>query len=680
MARTYIYDISTYGKKITINVEDSFLNFVTDVLGVELSAVSVGVVFKATSNDYSSDNISGYMGIGHLSDKTRTLSGGLSTSKPYVYPSVSLKCAWSKQQAIDNNIFSITDSGTKFKDIAQYQETGNRIFALPINMVSRDEVTFTLGAEAVPQANKAVFQNNLVNTTLTNEQSEYVANSTYETDIKTIGNLYFSNAPKIVYYLGGVAKEQAFEKVDDFTYHISFNENVDNNSLIKIDSAGCTSEVVASVSAELSHGVYWVAQKNTLKESELPYTFVFSYPKNSEVETALISFLGRDGVTHTVNGEIETVRSNVNIAMPSDFGLLPNSIVNISVLLKKNERSIIYNLSNCSGLNPDKYEIGKSLNLSFSPNENYKFYTEPTLSYIVGGELVSIQGYLDGISAKIDIAIDNIDLGTEINVYATALPKESDIDKLYNGTLSVYEVSKANLEAFAGARFTVKSSEYYYQEYDLGDYVSSLRRFFVPLETSGETTMKLGNAVVSTIVKSISNAINDISLGSRKIERVFNTQNDFTDIEIFAILPFCSKVSLDSAVMGRTVEIIYRVNIVSNECKVLFYDADTKELLQESGGEVSIEIPYRKQNSKNRYIDDVNNDYSGYSLFNDIKPKIYLRIKKQTTNTRANTNERKKVSDLQGFVKFANCEINNINCYSQEYDLLRNALLQGVII
>lgn len=666
---------TTLNTSFTVTFTDNFINYLVS-LGMSLNQL---INYYFLPSVYSTNNIP--IGTNRIGDFTTNSSATANYDNRYFVIGIN-GFSYINAQNMQNCTFTVDNGQAQSMYYTYPNDTQKMATFVGVNLncfdlyTNESNITLDYGTPA----NKATFQNNLSNCTITNTQSEYESETSYSTLINVDNHYYFNGVPYIQYVKNNVTLTQNFIKINDYQYSLQFNDEVDNNSIISIiaNNTICK-EVKVNVNYNISNEVTLLNRPSEIYENALPKAYTMDKNHSYEYNETKIEYYDKNDVLQTIQGTINI--DECIIIIPNTVTFKPNSTLNVIATVQSNTRDINYHLSNCtSNVSPNTYTLGDTINFIFTPNQYYFFNTLVSLSYYKNGNKLQVDGIINNNIGYLTLQLSEIDLNTDIDIFATAIKEDSEIIKLYNNMIGVYKVSKENIEDIANARYRVVDSEYIYQEIDLGKYINSLKRFFIDVTTITRGTIKLGNTNINSISDIVENCIYTVSLGVKNIPRLYNTQNDFTDIQVICLLPFSDKITLDNSFIGRNIRIDYKINIVSDDCKIIFYDDDTDEILSIHNANISIDVPYKTLSENSDYTQNISNDYSGLSLLKNIEPCIILRKNKIINTIYNNTDFTETLNNLNGFISISNCNLNNIFALKEELELIERELKNGIII
>lgn len=268
----------------------------------------------------------------------------------------------------------------------------------------------------------------------------------------------------------------------------------------------------------------------------------------------------------------------------------------------------------------------------------------------------------------------------EIKVSASASIQTVTKDKY--GLIQLYKPTSDVLNSLATARFIDLSSG---ELYDLAQYITSLKRIYLNVETAGSQNIILGNNDTKILCDTINNDDVELDLGNYEIIGNFQNALDNKYLQIKIILPFIGVIDLDSELYAnKTINITYKINLISGTCVALISIVNGSDtfLIEKYQGTCGFDVPYiLKDNELTVYNAESNSD----NIFN-AEPCIIL-----IENEKANgTNEQYYKTDIIDTIgnieatyikieKIINTNSNRI-MLKNEIDTIEKILQQGIYL
>lgn len=668
MAITKSIDFKGFGITKTLSISDNFIN-----------------TFGITPKVYlfygkSSSSISDWIDLGDL-------SSSFSTTKTGTYG------------------FSYVAFGFFYNELSQAQkefliQTANIIYSAQVthhfnvsgryvvaNMTDSPSPTIcdfsdypnSITFDSVASVKKATFNNALYNCTISNNQSEYESGSDYITTVNCNKGYYFYNTPYMQYTQGGIVKIDYFTQIDLYNYSITFNQKIDDKSEIKIIA---NSETIRNISVNVSYDLtddIQFLELSTIIETDLPKLCIFTKPQNKEYSIFNVNYYDRNNDLQSINGVINSQNNNqVDILLSDTITFYPNSTLTFHVQTLTQTVPIIYHTSNITqDIKPDEYSLDSKLVIRFSADTGYFFNSRVIATYTIDGNLQEIFSLSDGDTWVLTLHIDNVDDNTNIDIFAYAIEENTEVSNTFNGALTLYKITASNMKIIASNRFKTIDGN----NYDVGMYIKSLKRFFFDISPDYASTIKLGNLILTTIAETISSVFIDIDLGNFKINRIYNNENDYSDVDIYAQLKYCGLVKLDNNLfMNKTIKIIYKVNLVTAECRVMFYDNSNNNLLYSVNANVSINIPYSTLYDSDIVQTIENDNIVNSNLYKDLDNKIIIRHKQIIDTLYYDCNFTETLSNLSGYFEIDNIDLIPFDSLAIEKEMIESELKKGVFL
>lgn len=552
--------------------------------------------------------------------------------------------------------------------------------------VSGNVATFTLatdsyGGSATLSGNtKEVIpetQNNISGTTYTTEEDPFTEATTVT--ITCNDGLVFDGVPTVKYVktsgqktvLAATLNETdtvATAEIPDLKYIVS----LDGNTKPKPTEPTVTNNVADSMESHTVDGhsvTVYMSSKNVMLNVSCAYVATDGSSKNVPVTVNVV-------VKPLVDAD--NVISNASVVLPDvDF----NTPVVLTGESKKAMR-IDYNLSGCStAAQPTYCFVGEPITFTLNADEGNKFF-EPEKCKITGynslsgGRVVYMTVSEDKLTAtgtiRPQIAIEH---DWYVIVDGEATPTESPTNKY--GFINAYVLNEQNLKDFATARFIPYTGGSGSTEdpisYDLGDYISRVKRFFFQVDKGSTSKLMCGNFMVDTPVYNLASDSKVLSFGSVEIPNVTQSTADY-DTELSIFVPFIGLENLPVDLIGCTVALEMRVNLLGGSGFYVMTCDDrivwTKEV------EPCTDVLFRTQKQQIQVLGGSKFD-STYLM--GLTPYIVLQ-KKTITSTGIETASSRltKVKDVSGFTKMVNVKFaDTTNMLTDDVNTIINILRNG---
>ena len=268
---------------------------------------------------------------------------------------------------------------------------------------------------------------------------------------------------------------------------------------------------------------------------------------------------------------------------------------------------------------------------------------------------------------ELENTIQNI---TSVSVDGLA---QSSVQSLYNDypLITCYKVNSSIMQDVANVRFQTQSGD----GQDLGKYILSVVRYPCNIATLNNIAIKLGFFQTSINADLIEKQINNFSLGKVLITGIEENTSDIEKTIIDIMLPFYGMFNLNSKYINTEIEVIYKIDIVTNNCVIEIYSNDI--LINQIECVIGYNLPYIiRENSQSILANNMLNS----NILKQNVPCIYVRQKPKETGTFYTTNiVVDNLNDIQGFIRCTDYYIGNIPTETEK-DLIEKMMLKGVYI
>ena len=384
-------------------------------------------------------------------------------------------------------------------------------------------------------------------------------------------------------------------------------------------------------------------------------------------------------VTVTPDIKLERVESAATVSLTDvDF--------HVAVVLSGEAKDAIgttFTLSGCtSSSEPPYIYLGEPLSLTLTADNGNEFADPSKVYYEFEGAFSSGENYpftiaQDKLTATATIVTNtDISYNTHLNVIAEAQPKVQPTTKY--GFINAYVVTEDNLNVFATSRFIQYTGGGSTQgdpvNYDLGDYVNRVKRYFFKVDEGTTSKLKCGNFIVDTDVKNLASDTKTLDFGQVAIPNYTQSAADYsTDVIMF--VPFIGLVNVGSEIIGKTVNLTLRVNVLSGGGVYVLTCGDNMVWSKEV--DPCTDVIYRTTAQDPKVIGGVNFDAT-YLM--GLRPYVLVDRREIVNNGSQSSSSRvTRIGDLTGNVKltdvvFADTE----NMLQNDIDEIVTILRQGI--
>ena len=384
-------------------------------------------------------------------------------------------------------------------------------------------------------------------------------------------------------------------------------------------------------------------------------------------------------VTVTPDIKPERVESAATVSLTDvDF--------HVAVVLSGEAKDAIgttFTLSGCKASSEPPYiYLGEPLSLTLTADNGNEFADPSKVYYEFEGAFSSGENHPftiaeDKLTATATIVTNtDISYNTHLNVIAEAQPKVQPTTKY--GFINAYVVTEDNLNVFATSRFIQYTGGGSTQgdpvNYDLGDYVNRVKRYFFKVDEGTTSKLKCGNFIVDTDVKNLASDTKTLDFGQVTIPNYTQSAADYsTDVIMF--VPFIGLVNVGSEIIGKTVNLTLKVNVLSGGgVYVLTCEGNmvwSKEV------DPCTDVIYRTTAQDPKVIGGVNFDAT-YLM--GLRPYVLVDRREIMNNGSQSSSSRvSRIGDLTGNVKLTDVVFSDTeNMLQNDIDEIVTILRQGI--
>ena len=561
---------------------------------------------------------------------------------------------------------------------------GNDPFAEPIQMTVSD------GNKTATLTNDGVGSNDLTieGNTKVEPVAPVVTNNVAHTTVEVSGNTVtltceagyiFDGTPVVTIGNDPMADELPMSVSENGKVATLTNEGVGSNDLTITGNTKVEPEPIPD--PVVTNNITGASETHT-KDGDTALTI--NLTSNKMMRNVTVGYTNTSGesvslpVTVTPDIKPERVQSSATVSLTDvDF--------HVAVVLSGEAKDAIgttFTLSGCtSSSEPPYIYLGEPLSLTLTADNGNEF-ADPTKVYyefegaFSGGENHPFTIAQDKLTATATI-VTNTDIiyNTHLNVIAEAQQKVQPTTKY--GFINAYVVTEENLNVFATSRFIQYTGGGSTQgdpvNYDLGDYVNRVKRYFFKVDEGTTSKLKCGNFIVDTDVKNLASDTKTLDFGQVAIPNYTQSAADYsTDVIMF--VPFIGLVNVGSEIVGKTVNLTLRVNVLSGGGVYVLTCGDNMVWSKEV--DPCTDVIYRTTAQDPKVIGGVNFDAT-YLM--GLRPYVLVDRREIVNNGSQSSSSRvTRIGDLTGNVKltdvvFADTE----NMLQNGIDEMMTLLRQG---
>ena len=550
--------------------------------------------------------------------------------------------------------------------------------------VSGDNKTATLTSEGIGTSNLTITGN-----TKTEPVAPVVTNNVAHTTVEVSGNTVtltceqgyiFDGTPVVKIGNDPMADELPMSVSENGKVATLTNDGVGSNDLTITGNTKVEPEPVPD--PVVTNNITGASETHT-KDGDTALTI--NLTSNKMMRNVTVGYTNTSGesvslpVTVTPDIKLERVQSSATVSLTDvDF--------HVAVVLSGEAKDAIgttFTLSGCKASSEPPYiYLGEPLSLTLTADNGNEFADSSKVYYEFEGAFSSGENYPftiaeDKLTATATIVTNtDISYNTHLNVIAEAQPKVQPTTKY--GFINAYVVTEDNLNVFATSRFIQYTGGGSTQgdpvNYDLGDYVNRVKRYFFKVDEGTTSKLKCGNFIVDTDVKNLASDTKTLDFGQVAIPNYTQSAADYsTDVIMF--VPFIGLVNVGSEIIGKTVNLTLRVNVLSGGgVYVLTCEGNmvwSKEV------DPCTDVIYRTTAQDPKVIGGVNFDAT-YLM--GLRPYVLVDRREIVNNGSQSSSSRvTRIGDLTGNVKltdvvFADTE----NMLQNDIDEIVTILRQGI--
>ena len=562
---------------------------------------------------------------------------------------------------------------------------GNDPFAEPIQMtVSGENKTATLTNDGVG-SNDLTIEGN----TKTEPVAPVVTNNVAHTTVEVSGNTVtltceagyiFDGTPVVKIGNDPMADEMPMSVSENGKVATLTNDGVGSNDLTITGNTKVEPEPIPD--PVVTNNITGASETHT-KDGDTALTI--NLTSNKMMRNVTVGYTNTSGesvslpVTVTPDIKPERVVSSATVSLTDvDF--------HVAVVLSGEAKDAIgttFTLSGCKASSEPPYiYLGEPLSLTLTADNGNEFADPSKVYYEFEGAFSSGENYPftiaeDKLTATATIVTNtDISYNTHLNVIAEAQPKVQPTTKY--GFINAYVVTEDNLNVFATSRFIQYTGGGSTQgdpvNYDLGDYVNRVKRYFFKVDEGTTSKLKCGNFIVDTDVKNLASDTKTLDFGQVAIPNYTQSAADYsTDVIMF--VPFIGLVNVGSEIIGKTVNLTLRVNVLSGGGVYVLTCGDNMVWSKEV--DPCTDVIYRTTAQDPKVIGGVNFDAT-YLM--GLRPYVLVDRREIVNNGSQSSSSRvTRIGDLTGNVKltdvvFADTE----NMLQNDIDEIVTILRQGI--
>ena len=586
---------------------------------------------------------------------------------------------------VSGNTVTLTCANGYIFDGTPSVTIGNDPFAEPMPMtVSGDNKTATLTNEGVGSNDLTITGNTKtepVAPVVTNNVANTTVNVSGDTVTLTCANGYiFDGVPVVTKTNDPMADEMPMTVSSDLKTATLTSQGIGSTDITITGNTKVEPEPVPD--PVVTNNITGASETHT-KDGDTALTINLTSDKMMRNVTV--------GYTNTSGGSVslpvtvvpdiqpERVVSSATVALTDvDF--------HVAVVLSGEAKDAIgttFTLSGCKASSEPPYIfLGEPLSLTLTADNGNEFADPSKVYYQFEGAFSSGEHHPFTIAADKLTATATIETNTDI-IYNTHLIVIAEAQQKVQpttkyGFINAYVVTEENLNVFATSRFIQYTGGGSTQgdpvNYDLGDYVNRVKRYFFKVDEGTTSKLKCGNFIVDTDVKNLASDRKTLDFGEVAIPNYTQSAADYsTDVIMF--VPFIGLVNVGSEIIGKTVNLTLRVNVLSGGGVYVLTCGGN--IVWSKEVDPCTDVIYRTTAQDPKVIGGVNFDAT-YLM--GLRPYVLVDRREIVNNGSQSSSSRvTRIGDLTGNVKltdvvFADTE----NMLQNDIDEIMTLLRQGI--
>lgn len=476
----------------------------------------------------------------------------------------------------------------------------------------------------------------------------------------------FTSSPTVYIMLNNVRQDITLTKVSDYKYTFSVTPNESTEQLYI--NAVADSETVSLIKNLTNCSVSPAGDTLTIG---VPVTLTITanngYIFDAE-NTPSLYWVDNEQMEHylTVTKTSDYEYTATFTPDETDYHL------DASAISEPSRVAIEKNLTNCTmSPNVNSFIDGETYNIVLTADAGYIFDVAPSITYqhkegnIVSLSLTKVSDYVykyDGLT---------VDSTHELEYTITAYASIESVTSTKYGVLQIHKIDANTLKAFNDLRYYSGSGSL--SQIDLSKYISALKVIFVDATSTANDNILVADVNTGIQAPKIDDDYITLDLGNVLLAGMYQNTLDKKYSEIFLNLPFVDVYKLDSAYMNETINIKYRVNLISGDGAIFISIVRDNEtfLIDVINVNMSFDLPYiypiesdiKQFNTKIKAINfnvsptvtikqrlkaDANNSvYQCYKIDTPANENGYFKIERLNADTiPANASIRNKIENL----------------------------------
>lgn len=525
----------------------------------------------------------------------------------------------------------------------------------------------------VASANTIPVSTSLNNCTLSPVVSTIPKGNTSNFTITANNGFKFTSTPSVYTLAGGVTSAVQITKVSDYEYTFSVTPAETDESL----------NIYADA---ISETVNFIKTLSNCSVSPAGNTLIIGVPVTVTITANSGYIFDAENVPVLYWLDSEQTRHEINLTKISDYEytatFTPDETdyyLDASAIAEPSSVPLEKNLTNCSVTpNVNSFIDGETYSVIITADSGYIFDVAPSFRVknsegtLLTIELTKVSDY---VYKKENLTID---ASNDIAFYITAYASIESVTSNKYGVLQIHKIDADTLKAFNDLRYYSGSGSL--SQIDLSQYISALKVIFADATSNANDNILVSNINTGISAPKIDDDYITLDLGNVLLAGMYHNVLDKMYSEIFLNLPFVDVYKLDSVYMNETINIKYRVNLISGDGAIFIYIVRDSEtfLIDVINVNMSFDLPYVYPIESD--IKQLNTKIKAVNF--NVAPTITIkqRLKADTNNNVYQCYKIDTPANENGYFKIERLDADTIPASASIRNKIENLLKAGVYI
>lgn len=243
------------------------------------------------------------------------------------------------------------------------------------------------------------------------------------------------------------------------------------------------------------------------------------------------------------------------------------------------------------------------------------------------------------------------------------------------GAINVYVVDEDDLDAFAGVRYIIPNLEGA-ELIDMGGYVHNIFRVYAQIDDLKPAKLRAGNYNTQIDVFTPSQNVLEVDCGTITLP-LYNGSNLDYQATIQAFLPFAGFVNIDTAYLGETISVKYKIDLPTGDgVAIVEHDGVGVQFIE---CRPTTDIIYNVNKSD---MDVIGGSNWAVGYLSGLEPYVIVKWFEATSENILNSDSRRlKLSYVQGYAEIDEVVgLNNVRISERDKSDIINILKSGIYV